>query len=50
MKARLKVTDADIDGWLVEEEVFFKNLKDEPDESVMESAYVRALYNRQEAE
>lgn len=50
MKARLNITDDNIDGWLKEEEEFFKNLKDEPDERVLESAYVRALYDRQAAE
>lgn len=50
MKERLKITDADIDNWLKEELEFFLNLKDEPNERVLESAYVRALYNRQDAE
>lgn len=50
MKARLQITDTDIDNWLVEEETFFRSLKEEPDERILESAYVRALYSRQEAE
>lgn len=50
MKARLQVTDSDIDNWLKQEEDFFLSLKNEPDERVLESEYVRALYDKQDTE
>ena len=50
MKAQLQVTDEDIEGWLHEERHFLKSLKNEPEERVLEVAYVEALIARDSAE
>lgn len=50
MKAELHVSDADIQQWLEDERKFLKDLKDEPEERLLEVAYVEALIGREDAE
>ncbi|KAI0818788.1 hypothetical protein BC629DRAFT_1588119 [Irpex lacteus] len=50
MKIALQVTDEDIEQWLVEEQKFLMNLKNEPEERVLEVAYVEALIARDNAD
>lgn len=50
MKATLQITDDDIEQWLIEEREFLKNLKDEPQDRVLEIAYVEALQAQNKAE
>lgn len=50
MKIALQIEDADIEQWLVEEQKFLMSLKDEPEERVLEVAYVEALIARDKAE
>ncbi len=50
MKATLQITNDDIEQWLVEEQKFLMNLKNEPEERVLEVAYVEALIARDNAE
>ncbi|KAH9849711.1 hypothetical protein C2E23DRAFT_736739 [Lenzites betulinus] len=50
LQAELNITDADIEGWVVEEREFLSGLKDEPEERVLEVAYVQALLDRAKAD
>jgi len=42
-KLRLNLTNADIGGWVCTEQKFLEELKEEPQECVLASAYVDAL-------
>ncbi|KAI0083017.1 hypothetical protein BDY19DRAFT_981236 [Irpex rosettiformis] len=50
MKAVLEATDEDIEGWLRDEHQFLSSLKNEPEERVLEVAYVEALIARDKAD
>lgn len=50
LKTTLQITDEDIEQWLCEEREFLKSLKNEPEERVLEVAYVEALQAREKAE
>ncbi len=50
MKTLLGLEDDDIKKWAHEEHKFLLDLKDEPEERVLESAYVEALIMREKAE
>ncbi|KAL6308620.1 hypothetical protein BKA93DRAFT_815267 [Sparassis latifolia] len=50
LKEELHITDADIEGWIDAERTFLDNLKDKPNERVLECAYVQALINRERAD
>ncbi len=50
MKTALQIEDADIEQWLVEEQKFLMSLKNEPEERVLQIAYVEALIARDNAE
>jgi hypothetical protein len=49
-KLRLQVTDSDIEQWLHAEQKFLEDLKEEPQERVLASAYVEALIQRRQVE
>ncbi|KAI0640945.1 hypothetical protein C8Q79DRAFT_1014781 [Trametes meyenii] len=50
LQADLNITDMDIEGWAAEERAFLEGLKDEPEERVLEAAYVQALIDRAKAD
>lgn len=50
MKDALQITDEGIEKWLSEERDFLMSLKNEPEERVLEVAYVEALIARDKAE
>jgi hypothetical protein len=50
MKTASDLQDADFEQWLVEERMFLQNLKDEPEEKVLECAYIHALETKHQAE
>lgn len=50
LQQSLHLDDAAIEAWLSDERNFLKNLKDEPEERVLECAYVQALIDREHAE
>ncbi|KAI0083349.1 hypothetical protein BDY19DRAFT_987928 [Irpex rosettiformis] len=50
MKDALQITDQDIESWLHEEHKFLTSLKNEPEERILEVAYVEALIARDQAE
>ena len=45
-KARLQVTDIDIENWVSLEKQFLKDLKDEPESRSLATSYAEALINR----
>ncbi|OCH88551.1 hypothetical protein OBBRIDRAFT_734191 [Obba rivulosa] len=50
LKNSLKIDDTAFEAWLSDERHFLKNLKDEPEERVLECAYVQALIDRERAD
>ncbi|EMD33917.1 hypothetical protein CERSUDRAFT_97846 [Gelatoporia subvermispora B] len=50
LKSTLGIDDSTIESWLQDERDFLKNLKDEPEDRVLECAYVQALIDRERAE
>ena len=50
LQDELNVSNADMEGWLEAERNFLRNLKEEPDDHVVECMYVQALINMQKAE
>ena len=48
MKVILKISDDNIDCWLKDEELFLRDLKDEPAERVLECAYLETLCKTQD--
>lgn len=50
LQDELNVSNADMEGWLEAERNFLRNLKEEPDDRVVECMYVQALTNMQRAE
>lgn len=50
LKTRLNITDEVIEGWIGSERQFLKDLKHEPEERILEMAYVEALIARDKAE
>ncbi|KAI0671594.1 hypothetical protein C8Q78DRAFT_1019556 [Trametes maxima] len=50
LQAELDITDADIEGWAAEERAFLEGLKEEPEERILEAAYVQALIDREKAD
>ena len=49
-KARLQVTDIDIENWVLLEKQFLKDLKDEPESRSLAASYVEVLINRRTAQ
>jgi len=50
LKTALDLQDADFEQWLIEERRFLQDLKEEPEEKILECAYVKALQTKRKAE
>jgi len=50
LKTALNLQDADFEQWLIEERRFLQDLKEEPEEKILECAYVKALQMKRSAE
>jgi len=50
LKTVLDLQDADFEQWLIEECRFLQDLKEEPEEKILECAYVKALQTKHNAE
>ena len=50
LKAALNLHNADFEALIDKERAFLKGLKDEPEEKILECAYIHALKTKQKAE